>query len=449
MRLQYVYPRLSRSVARLLLEELDGLDLAGVRATASSSHPAAAPVATGGQPVPPQVVERIAREVRSLAETMGYPSPLARSAVARFDQPCGDLLRDEMGIVPADAANEDVWSFMTLVVLPDIASWRFPDMLAERFLGLPRNTFRRLWWRSFTLQAANGIVHGGPEPLGEDELVNIFERSSLARSASVAQGMTRAIRSLRADGVARTAAMRELAKRMRRLVSFMAFEVLSQSDLDRLITAELDGVIQALTATGGGGALVPLLHAPHLPTAQPSQPHSAPARPQRETLSQRAPTATREESQERRRWEEANRRLEENRALIAKRTDASRTAAVMRYEARLTQNPPAQPAVPRRVSVRTDEDCVAALAAGQVVRFVQRSPSGIETISAELTPGDRYVSIRYTLRGHNAAAGSPRQYRHTISGEPAAAVAWLRNEHNEVIAGNRPAPIRNLREDLD
>jgi hypothetical protein len=253
MSVQYVYPRLPRSVARRLLEDLAGMDLAAARAAASTTHAAAAPVATGPPPVPSGVVDRLAAEVRALADDLGYPAPLPRAGVSRFDQPCGDLLLEEMRITPADAASEEVWSFITLVVLPDIALWRFPDLLPERFLGLPRNTFRRVWWRSFTLQGENLILSGGPEPLGEDELVNIFERSSLSRSATVARAMTRAVRGLDGERVSRTAAMRELAKRLRRLVSFMALDLMAADDLDHLVSTQLSEAVEALRSVGASG----------------------------------------------------------------------------------------------------------------------------------------------------------------------------------------------------
>ena len=45
-------------------------------------------------------------------------------------------------------------------------------MNEERFIGQPRNAFRRLWWQSYTLAGVNQPV-GDSEPLGEDELVQI------------------------------------------------------------------------------------------------------------------------------------------------------------------------------------------------------------------------------------------------------------------------------------
>jgi hypothetical protein len=246
----YVYPRLPRGPALALLRELDGLDLAAVGQRAGIGHPAAAPIATGPQPVPDHVIEHAAAAVRQLATSLGFPRSLSRPSVAKFDVPCGDVLLQELQIVPADAAAEGVWSFIALIVLPDVAIWRFPDMSEERFIGRPRNTFRRLWWRSYTLAGVNQAADDS-EPLGEDELVNIFERPSISRSARLARSMAEAVRRLpTTPGVPRTYVMRELAKRIRRLLAFTCVDVLHQDELDGIVQSALDDSIAAIRASG-------------------------------------------------------------------------------------------------------------------------------------------------------------------------------------------------------
>jgi hypothetical protein len=67
------------------------------------------------------------------------------------------------------------------------------------------------------------------EPLGEDELVGIFERRALARTASLARSMTRAVRALPPKlGVARSNVMRELTKRVRRHVAYISIDALAE-----------------------------------------------------------------------------------------------------------------------------------------------------------------------------------------------------------------------------
>lgn len=235
----------------MLLHELADVDVAAARSRSAVSHPAAAPVAVGPQKAPEHVIEHLAESVRDVAASLGYPRPLSRPNVARFDQPCGELLLEQMQIVPADAASEDVWSFLTLIALPDVALWRFPDMKDERFLGRPRNAFRRLWWRAYTLAGENTPGSAASDPLGEDELVNIFERPSIARTAALAQSMTRAIRGLpTTPGVPRSEVMRELAKRVRRLLSYVSVDVLDRVEVDALVHAELEASVAAIRDVG-------------------------------------------------------------------------------------------------------------------------------------------------------------------------------------------------------
>lgn len=67
----YVYPRLPRSHARVLLADLAGVDITGARDLAALSHPAATPVAVGPQKVPDHIIEHVAGSVRELAESLG------------------------------------------------------------------------------------------------------------------------------------------------------------------------------------------------------------------------------------------------------------------------------------------------------------------------------------------------------------------------------------------
>ena len=91
----------------------------------------------------------------------------------------GRTLHEHLRIIPADAAHDETWSFLTLVVFPDVAVIRFPDMHVNRLIGTPRNVLRRTWFRQEVL---GDLLHSTGRPLGEDELVGLFERSALARN---------------------------------------------------------------------------------------------------------------------------------------------------------------------------------------------------------------------------------------------------------------------------
>ena len=127
-----------------------GATLPELRDLAAPRHPDAEPSATGGHPVDNGQLREVQEAVREVAEQAGFPDRLAGPPRA-FDRPCGTALLALMDIVPADAAEEGVWSFLTLVVVPEIGPWRFPALAEERLIGRPRNVLRRTWWRAWAL----------------------------------------------------------------------------------------------------------------------------------------------------------------------------------------------------------------------------------------------------------------------------------------------------------
>lgn len=229
----YVYPRLPKVPAVQLLEKLTPMSIEEAAGTTALSHPDAAHVATGGQPVPAQLLQEAAREVRRIAEAQGFPRPLTRPTWTKFDVPCADALHQLMQIVPADAASEGVWSFLTLVILPDIAKWRYAEMTPERFLGHPRNTFRKLWWRAEVIGEESTLWEGDwGNPLGEDEYVAIMERPSLAGNAEFARCLAAAVRwKSRRQRRARSELMRDVAKRAIRLLPVICVDALDSEEL--------------------------------------------------------------------------------------------------------------------------------------------------------------------------------------------------------------------------
>jgi hypothetical protein len=74
--------------------------------------------------------------------------------VHEFDTALAQALHAETDLVPAEAAARQIWAFMALVVLPDVAVWRFPRPPEDRVLAtdITRHVFGRLWWRAELLR---------------------------------------------------------------------------------------------------------------------------------------------------------------------------------------------------------------------------------------------------------------------------------------------------------
>lgn len=234
------YPRLTRSDAAAIYNDLQALYEAGGRAAllqrVAFDHERKVPVATGRIASPAEIQE-VRRVVQNdLAAWLEMDRITSDKDKAEFDAALGRSLHAALDIVPADAAHEGTWSFLTLVVFPDVAATRFPDLHIERFIGAPRNALRRPWQR---IEILGDLTEDGRRPLGEDELVGLFERTALVRNRRLAKAL--AVRVLAYVGPNRSAWARDLYK----LATFQSGVRL----LDALDDAELDRLANSLSPT--------------------------------------------------------------------------------------------------------------------------------------------------------------------------------------------------------
>jgi len=243
-----VYPRLPRKVALRYIVERSDAGLAQLATMGALTHPDAEPSATGGQPADLDKLAEVQGVIRQVARDAGYPESLG-SASQTFDRPCGAALSKVMDIVPADAAEEGVWSFLTLVVVPEIGPWRFPARAEERLLGRPRNVLRRTWWRAWALGPDLDQAPEGCEPLGEDESVQIMERPSLGGNRRTARALQAALWRAEQEGLAvpRSELMRQLARRTRAVKSHIQFDALADGALDELLDHLTRESLRAMT----------------------------------------------------------------------------------------------------------------------------------------------------------------------------------------------------------
>ena len=234
---EYLYPRLPRAAARQLLREREGLSLEELVAESDTTHSQAAPNAVGGKVVPEPRLQEVRRLVRQLAREFGFPTPLSQSRQAGFDRECGSILHSSMSILTADAGSDEVWSFLTLVLLPELSPWRFPGRLEERQIGGVRNALQRLWWRAWSLGPDLTWVPKGAIPFGEDDYVQVMERPRIGRNQRVARALQLAIwrTDHTAKGLSRSALVRQLTVRLLAQRSHIALDALSDDELGDLL----------------------------------------------------------------------------------------------------------------------------------------------------------------------------------------------------------------------
>lgn len=243
-------PRLDRDAARAILARYERATLTEIAEALPDREPVLTYSPVGGSRIAGHELSALRGDLLRVAMEHGMPGTPTR--VSEFEGRCARLLRKRLPMTPYEASHEEVWSYLTCCWLLDVAFWRFgSDADERRFIGnVNRNTFRRMWWRAEVL---------GPEVdldlLGEDELVNIMERPTIAGDRRLARLVAQEflIRLERDKAPERMLLMREAMKRLLRLTPFVAFSGLSQIELEGVVSASFDAAAASLE--GGTGNL--------------------------------------------------------------------------------------------------------------------------------------------------------------------------------------------------
>jgi hypothetical protein len=249
-----VLPRLDREHALQLLDELLRLEVAKITTGMPDTSSVVTYTPVGGTRISDEELRAVREALVELAQEHGMPNALNETAV--FEGRAAQLLHRLLPMTPHEAAHEEVWSFLTCCWLLDVAVWRFgQDADKRRFIGdVNRNTFRRLWWRAEVLGEDIDLTQ-----LGEDELVNIMERPTIAADRRLARAVAREFLARVERGAAdsRMRLMREAMKRLLRLTPFISFAAIGEERLQFVIEDTFDA---AAAGIAGQHATIPGRH---------------------------------------------------------------------------------------------------------------------------------------------------------------------------------------------
>lgn len=238
-----LYPRLPLAVAFSLVSERSSMTISDLAKISSTGHRAVQYYETGSK-VSDGDLEKLQSDIRCCARKFGYPDSTGEQDLRSFDTECGQLLHQSLRLHPSEASHLEMWAFLTCILLPDIVRWRFPGdaTTEERFMGsdrgLRRNTFGRLWWRAYLLHQPNlDNPYEFFNLLYEDDLVQITERNSIAASRTLTAVFVQAFVKAVAEhkDIPRRDLMRETVKRVRRQLSFVAFDLLDEKQIQILV----------------------------------------------------------------------------------------------------------------------------------------------------------------------------------------------------------------------
>jgi hypothetical protein len=243
-------PRLDREQTRNLLDEARELTVEEIAERMPNKEVRTTSSALGGLEIGHDDLAALRSATVDLAREHNYPGP--GRELPRFDALCAREVHSRLRISPHEASEEEAWSHLTCCWLLDIAAWRWGGIgdSDRRFRGdVNRNTFRRLWWRAEVL---------GPEidltSLGEDELVNIMERPTVASNRRLARALAGQFLSRVDQGGddGRMFLMREAGKWLVRLTPIIDFSSLDDVELNAVLGDVLD-----VATRGGALSLTP------------------------------------------------------------------------------------------------------------------------------------------------------------------------------------------------
>ncbi|MFB6636034.1 DUF6339 family protein [Streptomyces chartreusis] len=234
--MSFLFPRLLAEQAKPLFSEYQDLTIAELSCRVATTHESAVYVATGGDRVSADRLRELREGVLDLAKQAGFPDDSDRVRNAAFDQQLAALLHAEMGMVPAEAASRDVWAFLALIVLPDVAFWRYPHPPKDRVLGtdLTRHVFGRLWWRAQLVRSPDDPQpYRALEILGEAAFDQIYaRRAALGGSPHLVRAILRVWKDLDLAGLNERETLRDFLKRLLRLAPFVLFDGIQEQALD-------------------------------------------------------------------------------------------------------------------------------------------------------------------------------------------------------------------------
>lgn len=184
-------PRLAGPPAERLLDEFLNTGPDGWKGFDQRNLPGAVRfAATGGARAAPAQLQSLRESILKAARSCGFGKADERPDHPRFDSEVSAMLAQEKILLSGEALRDDFWTFVGVVLVPDLVRWRF-GIARPRYLGGVRNTFQRMWLRGKALD--RGPDHperwGLLEELTEDALVQITERPSIGADPVLARGI--------------------------------------------------------------------------------------------------------------------------------------------------------------------------------------------------------------------------------------------------------------------
>lgn len=234
-----LFPRISKSIALATLEELRRRGDQDVAGFVRMDHPKVEFAATSARRARPADLQHLRDEVMAVVGAV----PLTEQA--EFDRALGQILANRLQMSRSEASHDEPWSFLTLMVFPDLLVRRYPDLHQNRALGSRRNVLRRTWLRE-TLIGPEG--YQTDQPLNEDEYVQILERTAMVRIPGMARSLGRNLARIKMEGRA-DRLTRRVATRITWMTGPRELSTLTEDDIETLVKTAIAELTEAASST--------------------------------------------------------------------------------------------------------------------------------------------------------------------------------------------------------
>ena len=205
--------------------------------------------ATGLQKASWKDVSGLCDLIEKAAKDNGYPKAVTKSSQIKADRDIAVILHQHLAVSANEASKLGMWNYLSCCALPHIVKWRWPDAHKDRFITERRHAFKRLWKRAETLyDGKNQNPYWILSELGEDDCVQLLERPAL----SINHRLGRVVAELFIEERGRCGdrdLMRDITKRLRRLLPFTAFEALSDQQIDEVLRVQFGKSKAVLSAS--------------------------------------------------------------------------------------------------------------------------------------------------------------------------------------------------------
>lgn len=237
----FSHPRLGMGDAIAIVGGMHGKDIESIHLNSGLDHPKAYPPAVGRPLASREYLADLRRGVVRIARDFGFPYRTDQKSprLSEFDAALGNFLLESLKITPAEAGVDEIWNFLTLVLLPDIAAWRYPNRKNvadfDRWIGKRRNVLRKAWWRAYCLGPELNLL------IGEDEGVAVMERPTFGANPSLARAIVSThLERYTESSAARSDLLRVAMVQLGRLVSILNLDCLGSEDMQAVVDRAYD-----------------------------------------------------------------------------------------------------------------------------------------------------------------------------------------------------------------